>query len=132
MAPGTGRPVLKLLLDEQISGKVAERLRNRGHDVNAVVTDSELCGLSDSAIFNFAQGERRALATYNYLDFIEIARQHSARGQDHHGLIVVHPTKLPSWELTRLTNELDRFLNEFTPHASLYAWIPLSYPPKGT
>ena len=116
---------MKLLLDEQISGKVAERLRDRGHDVSAVVTDPELRGLSDSAIFEFAQAEGRALVTYNYLDFIEIAREHASRGEDHHGLIVVHPTKLPSRELPRSTNELDRLLNEFTPHASLYAWIPL-------
>ena len=116
---------MKLALDEQISGTVAGRLGDRGHDVSVVVTDPDLRGLSDSAIFEFAQGERRAVATYNYLDFIEIAREHGSYSEDHHGLIIVHPTKLPSWELPRLTNELDRFLKEFTPYPSFYAWIPL-------
>ncbi len=116
---------MKLLLDEQISGRVAQQLRDRDHDVSAVVADPDLRGLSDSAIFGFAQADGRAMVTYNYLDFIEIAREHASLGEDHHGLIIVHPTKLPNWELARLTNELERFLNEATPHASLYAWVPL-------
>jgi hypothetical protein len=36
---------VKLLLDEQISGKVAERLRDRGHDVTATTDDPSLRGL---------------------------------------------------------------------------------------
>ena len=116
---------MKLLLDEQISGRVAQQLRDRGHDVSAVVADPDLRGLSDPTIFKFAQAGGRELVTYNYLDFIELAREHTSLGEDHHGLIIVHATRLPNWELARLTNELEHFLKEFTPHAGRYACIPL-------
>jgi Trk K+ transport system NAD-binding subunit len=33
---------VKLLLDEQISGNVADRLRGRGHDVVAITADPSL------------------------------------------------------------------------------------------
>lgn len=117
---------MKLLLDEQISGKVAQRLADRGHDVTAVVADPALRGLSDPELFELAQGEKRAVVTYNYVDFIGIAQDYGSRGQTHHGLVIVHPTKLPGWELARLTNELARLLEKFAPYSSFYVWIPLS------
>lgn len=42
---------MKLLLDEQISGKVAERLRGRGHDVVAVTDEPDLRGMRDPDLF---------------------------------------------------------------------------------
>jgi hypothetical protein len=38
---------VKLLLDEHISGKVAERLRSLGYDVTAVVTDPDSRSIAD-------------------------------------------------------------------------------------
>ncbi len=38
---------MKLLLDEQISGKVAERLRGKDRDVIAVAAEAALRGVSD-------------------------------------------------------------------------------------
>jgi len=42
---------VKLLLDEQISGKVAARLQRQGHDTIAATTDASLRGLSDPDLF---------------------------------------------------------------------------------
>jgi predicted nuclease of predicted toxin-antitoxin system len=52
---------VKLLLDEQTSGRVAERLRDRGHDVTAATDDLTLRGLRDPDLFEVAQEQGRAL-----------------------------------------------------------------------
>lgn len=97
---------MKLLLDEQISGKVADRLGKQGIDVIAATVDPALRGLSDPDLFAAAQKQKRAVVTYNRADFEAIVRNHAANRQEHHGLVIVHPGRFPSWEFTRLTNAL--------------------------
>lgn len=101
---------MKLLLDEQISGKVAGRLRDRGHDVTAVTDDQSLRGLGDPDIFDLAQRQARALVTYNRADFEPILREWAAMNREHHGLVIVHPTRFPSWEFARLVAAVDGLL----------------------
>lgn len=86
---------MKLLIDEMYPPAIAEQLRVRGHDVDAVTTRPELRALSDDELFRIAQQERRAVATENIADFSLIADRHDERGQAHHGLILVHPAKYP-------------------------------------
>ena len=76
---------MKLLLDEQISGKVAERLRDRGHDVTAATDDPSLRGLKDPELFEVAQEEGRVLVTYNRVDFEPIIREYARMDREHHG-----------------------------------------------
>ncbi|MGN6256322.1 MAG: DUF5615 family PIN-like protein [Solirubrobacterales bacterium] len=101
---------MKLLLDEKISGKVAERLRDRGHDVTAVTDDPTLRGLSDPDLFEVAQEEGRVLVTYNRVDFEPIIREYAQTNREHHGLVIVHPTRLPSWEFARLAAAIEGLL----------------------
>jgi hypothetical protein len=101
---------VKLLLDEQISGKVAERLRDRGHDVTAATDDPSLRGLSDPDLFEVAQQQGRALVTYNRVDFEPIIREYAQMDREHHGLVIVHPTRFPSWEFARLVTAIDSLL----------------------
>ena len=101
---------MKLLLDEQISGKVAERLRDRGHDVTAATDDPSLRGLSDPDLFEAAQQQGRALVTYNRVDFEPIIRRYAETSREHHGLVIVHPTRFPSWEFARLAAAMKGFL----------------------
>lgn len=101
---------MKLLLDEQISGKVAERLRDRGHDVTAVTDDPSLRGLSDPDLFEIAQQQGRALVTYNRVDFEPIIREYAQIDRGHHGLVIVHPMHLPSWEFARLAAAIENLL----------------------
>jgi hypothetical protein len=98
---------VKLLLDEQISGKVAERLRDRGHDVTAATDDPSLRGLSDPDLFEVAQQQGRAMVTYNRVDFEPIIRKYAETNRSHHGLVIVHPIRFPSWEFTRVAAALD-------------------------
>jgi hypothetical protein len=101
---------VKLLLEEQISGKVVERLRDRGHDVIATTVDPSLRGLSDPDLFEVAQQQGRAVVTYNRADFEAIVREYAEANREHHGLVIVHPTRFPSWEFSRLSAALDVLL----------------------
>ncbi|HUB98362.1 MAG TPA: DUF5615 family PIN-like protein [Solirubrobacterales bacterium] len=101
---------MRLLLDEQISGKVAKRLRDRGHDVIAATDDPGLRGLGDPDLFEVAQRQGRAVVTYNRVDFEPIVREYAETNREHHGLVVVHPTRFQSWEFARLTAAIDGLL----------------------
>ena len=101
---------MKLLLDEQISGKVAERLRDRGHDVAAATADPGMRGLGDPELFDVAQQQGRALVTYNRSDFEAIIREYAAGSREHYGLVIVHPLRFPSWEFARLAAALGALL----------------------
>ncbi len=101
---------MKLLLDEQISGKVAERLRDRSHDVTAATDDPSLRGLSDPDLFEVAQQQGRALVTYNRVDFEPIVRGYAETNREHHGLVIVHPMRFPSWEFARLVAAIEGLL----------------------
>ncbi len=98
---------MKLLLDEQISGKVAERLRDRGHDVTAATDDPSLRGLGDPDLFEAAQQQGRALVTCNRVDFEPIIRGYAETHHVHHGLVIIHPTRFPSSEFARLVTALE-------------------------
>src|SRR5215468_4376900 len=78
-----------LLLDEMLSGNIADELRAKGHDVPAVVTDPALLALPDDQILAHATATGRALVTANIKDFMPIDAQYRAAGQTHAGLIFV-------------------------------------------
>jgi hypothetical protein len=114
---------VKLLLDEQISGKVAERLRERGHDAIATTDERSLRGLSDPDLFAFAQRDGRAVVTYNRADFEAIVREYAEANRHHLGLVIVHPIRFPSWEFGRLAEALAAFLNGPKLGDSFLVWL---------
>lgn len=114
---------MRLLLDEQISGKVAERLREQGHDVLATTADPTLRGLSDPDLFEVAQEQGRALVTYNRTDFEAIVREFAAIGREHNGLVIVHPTRFPSREFSRLGKALAGLIESFPASKSFVTWL---------
>ncbi len=114
---------MKLLLDEQISGKVAERLRDLGHDVIATTADQSLRGLSDPDLFEVAQQQGRALVTYNRPDFEAIVREYAATNREHCGLVIVHPTRFPNWEFARLAAALEGLLGGPDLGGSFLVWL---------
>ena len=121
---------MKLLLDEQISGKVAERLRDRGHDVVATTDDPSLRGLSDPDLFEVAQQQGRALVTYNRVDFEPIVREYAETNREHRGLVIVHPTRFPSREFARLTAAVEGLLNGPKRGSSFLVWLQKSSTPR--
>lgn len=117
---------MRLLLDEQISGKVAERLRDRGHDVIATTADPSLRGLSDPDLFEVAQQHGRAVVTYNRADFEAIVRDYVESNREHHGLVIVHPTRFPSWEFGRLSTALDALLRGPELGRGFLVWLQMA------
>jgi len=78
-----------LLLDEMLSGHIADELRSKGHDVLAVVADPALLALPDDQILAHATATGRALVTANIKDFMPLDAQYRAADQTHAGLIFI-------------------------------------------
>lgn len=114
---------MKLLLDEQISGKVAKLLRDHGYDVIATTADPSLRGLSDPDLFEVAQQQKRALVTYNRSDFEAIIREYAQANREHSGLVFVHPKRLPNWEFSRLADALSGLLQGPELGKSFLVWL---------
>lgn len=74
---------------------VAEQLRARGHDVEAVVEAADLRSLPDEEIFAVAQSAHRSVATENVRDFVALAAELAAAGEGHHGLILLDARSYP-------------------------------------
>ena len=79
---------MKLVLDEHLSPTIAEELRRRGHDVEAV-TEVGLRGQPDAAVMTWAIGEGRAVVTANYADFRALHDVYLSRGESHSGVVLV-------------------------------------------
>ena len=60
---------MRLLLDEMLSPLVAQALRDRGHDVEALVASPSYRALSDDEVMVLVREQRRALVTDNIADF---------------------------------------------------------------
>jgi Domain of unknown function (DUF5615) len=91
-----GEPVsVPLLLDEMFSEAIAQRLRAKGHDVQAVVADPSLASLPDDQILARAAATGRALVTANIKDFMPIDARYRATGRTHAGLIMVAAKTFP-------------------------------------
>lgn len=86
---------MRLLLDEHYSPRIAEELRDRGHDVVSVTERDDLRGLADLELWNRAATEGWALVTENVADFMPLVRQAAARGDRHLGVVFTSPRSMP-------------------------------------
>jgi predicted nuclease of predicted toxin-antitoxin system len=114
---------VKLLLDEQISGKVAARLRGLGHDVVAVAADPNCLGLADIDVLELAQREGRAVVTYDCRDFERLIRRHTDTNRLHYGLVLVHSNRIRGDEPSRLTAALAALLDGPDLGPSFVVWL---------
>ena len=83
------------MLDEMFSDTIAEQLRAKGHDGQAVVADPSLASLPDDQILSQAAATGRALVTANIKDFTPLDARYRAAGQAHAGLILVSAKTFP-------------------------------------
>jgi predicted nuclease of predicted toxin-antitoxin system len=117
---------VKALLDEQLSPRIAELLRNRGHDVQAVVDRPDLAGRNDRVILEIAMVEDRAVITNNVKDFRPLGAERLARGESHAGLILLPANRMRTrGAVEMLANAIEEILRE---HAdglpATERWIP--------
>jgi predicted nuclease of predicted toxin-antitoxin system len=121
---------VKALLDEQLSPRIGELLRSRGHDIQAVGDRKELAGRTDRLILEVATAEGRAVITSNVKDFRPLAAERLARGESHAGLILL-PSKRARTRgaIELLVDAIDRILHEHPDGLrGTERWIP---PPPG-
>jgi hypothetical protein len=72
---------VELLLDEMHAPVVAAALRERGHDLLAVVEQDELRALTDEELFRWAAQHGRRIVTENVKDFAPLLRRAEEQGQ---------------------------------------------------
>ncbi len=94
---------MRFLLDENADIRLANYLRDRGHDVTSIVRDAPRA-LPDTQVIALAHGERRILIT-NDRDFGELIFR---RRLPHSGVIYL---RLESVDFRVLTRRLDDVLN---------------------
>jgi len=81
---------VRLFLDAHVSGRrVAEALREAGHDVRAADDERELDGWTDEALLALAASEGRIMVTFNVRDFPRITRRWSEAGRHHAGCVII-------------------------------------------
>lgn len=119
---------MKLLVDEMYPPAIAEQLRERDRNADAVTERPELRALADADLFALAQAEQRAVVTEDVADFSVIADDYDLRGRAHFGLILVpsgtYPRGSPA-TIGRMVNALERLLGEHHEEAatSLRYWL---------
>jgi hypothetical protein len=120
---------LRLLLDEHYSSLIAEQLRERGHDVIAVVERPDLAGRNDAELFSLMAAEGRAVVTENWGDFQRELENARAVGFTHYGVLFTSRGQLPRGRNTigLYVRVLDDFLNRHQADDALldsYRWLP--------
>jgi hypothetical protein len=70
---------------------IAEQLRLRGHDVDAVAARNDLVKQPDFVVFAVAQREERVIVTEDLSHFQTLAHDVLSSGRSHAGLILTHP-----------------------------------------
>jgi predicted nuclease of predicted toxin-antitoxin system len=110
---------VRLLLNEQISPRVATELRRNGHDV---LSASELGtrGASDPEQLAAAVAAQRALVTYNIADFQALLIDRAHKGLPHWGIIFVSEKTISQRSFGSLVRALRRLLTHFPAKDALH------------
>ena len=112
---------MRLLLDEMFSPAIAQALRARGHDVEAIKEHQDWIGLSDRDVIALARREQRAIVTDNLRHFRPLHAELIAPGGEGHAGLVFVPTthRRTKADVGRLITALEAKLAEFPGEADL-------------
>ena len=106
---------MKLLLDEMLSADIAEQLRVRGHDVEAINRHPQHEALSDGEVLDVARAEHRAVVTNNLVDFRVLHHEAiTPGGAGHFGMVFMPSTyRRTKADIGRIVTALEAKLEEF-------------------
>jgi predicted nuclease of predicted toxin-antitoxin system len=106
---------LKLLLDEMLSAVIAEQLRARGHDVDAINRHPQHEALSDSEVLDLARAQLRAVVTNNLVDFRMLHHEAiTPGGPGHFGMVFMAGNyRRTKADIGRIVKALEAKLEEF-------------------
>lgn len=90
------RLFIELYLDEDVDILVADLVRARGFEA-ATARDAGQLRSSDAEQLAYAARHRKTLVTHNRGDFEALARQYSAAGRTHYGIILA--VRRPAYEI---------------------------------
>lgn len=113
------------------SAEVARQLRERGHDVVAVLERPDLQGQSDSTVFEIANYERRAVVTENAPDFHRLASKAVQSSAPHYGVVFTSIHRFPRSNprtIGRLVRALGQLLHDDRDLTNQEWWLPESNP----
>ena len=102
---------MKFYLDEDVSPKIAERLRKKGIDAVSAIEAGNL-QLSDRQQLACAAREGRSLVTRNVRHFIVLA-QEAIRRQEAHAGIILCPPSMRGFEVKNIADALTRVAKQF-------------------
>ena len=102
---------MKFYLDANLSRRIAERLRQRGHDA---VSAQEVGNIerSDPEQLAYASAEGRALVTKDIRHFIKLSRDAVASQKPHAGIILC-PQSLTGTEIDTIAERLIAIAERF-------------------
>jgi hypothetical protein len=116
---------VRLLLDEMIPAAVARQLRSRGVDAISVSDRPDLRSLSDPDVFERAQIEGRAIATYDSAGFLALAMQSQRESRTHHGVVLLNQRRFPqrSSSVGALVTSIEALASKTPGSGSFVEWL---------
>jgi hypothetical protein len=109
---------MKLLLDEDLSPRIAVILRDKGIDALSV-HEIGRTGLSDHEQLEYAASEGRCFVTRNRNDYILLTRQFFSMGISHKGVLIVPSTYKPN-NFMRIADALYIYVSAWKEDSSDY------------
>jgi len=114
---------VKLRLDEMVPPAIAEGLRDRGHDADAVVEHPGLRGLPDARQLELATEEDRSLVTYDVGDYVPLVERRIADGQAHVGLVLLSSNRFPPGTVGPVADSLAALLDDASLSPGFVRWL---------
>jgi hypothetical protein len=109
---------MKLLLDEDLSPKIAIILRDKGIDALSI-HEIGRTGFTDYEQLEYAASEGRCFVTRNRNDYILLTRQFFSNGMSHKGVIIL-PATYKLNDFKGIANALSKYVSKWEEDSSDY------------